>query len=198
MDSSPPGSPIHGISQARMLEWVAISFSKGSSQTRDWNCVSCIADRFFAAEPPGKPFWMYDTALLTTEATLYSRALELIRLALLKISAVTPHFLLPPVPPFYSLVLWIWISLFFNLCIFNWKIVALKYCVGFWFTLYKWILQYLPFCDWLISLSRDFSGSSDGKASAYNAGDLGRSSGEGNGNPLQYSCLENPMDGGAW
>jgi len=45
---------------------------------------------------------------------------------------------------------------------------------------------------------------SDGKASAYSAGDLGsisgsgRSSGEGNGNPLQYSCLENPMDGGAW
>ena len=40
--------------------------------------------------------------------------------------------------------------------------------------------------------------------SAYNVGDpgsipgLGRSSGEGNGNPLQYSCLENPMDGGAW
>ena len=46
-------------------------------------------------------------------------------------------------------------------------------------------------------------GGSDGKASAYNVGDpgsipgLGRSSGEGNGNPLQYSCLENPMDGGA-
>ena len=45
---------------------------------------------------------------------------------------------------------------------------------------------------------------SDSKASAYNAGDLGlipgwgRSSGEGNGNPLQYSCLENPMDRGAW
>ena len=49
-----------------------------------------------------------------------------------------------------------------------------------------------------------FSGGSDSEASAYNAGDpglipgLGRSSGEGNGNPLQYSCLENPMDGGAW
>ena len=49
-----------------------------------------------------------------------------------------------------------------------------------------------------------FPGGSDGKASAYNAGDLGsipglgRSPGEGNGNPLQYSCLENPMDGGAW
>ena len=49
-----------------------------------------------------------------------------------------------------------------------------------------------------------FPGSSDGKASAYNAGDLGsipgsgRSLGEGNGNPLQYSCRENPMDGGTW
>ena len=48
-----------------------------------------------------------------------------------------------------------------------------------------------------------FPGGSDGKASAYNAGDLGsipglrRSLGEGNGNPLQYSCLEKPMDGGA-
>ena len=45
---------------------------------------------------------------------------------------------------------------------------------------------------------------SDGKASAYNSGDpgsiprLGRSPGEGNGNPLQYSCQENPMDGEAW
>ena len=46
--------------------------------------------------------------------------------------------------------------------------------------------------------------SSDGKASGYNAGDLGsipewgRSPGEGNGNPLQYYCLENPRDRGAW
>ena len=49
-----------------------------------------------------------------------------------------------------------------------------------------------------------FPGGSEGKASAYNAGDLGsipgsgRSAGEGNGNPLQYSCLENPMDREAW
>ena len=49
-----------------------------------------------------------------------------------------------------------------------------------------------------------FTGGSEVKASASNAGDLGsipgsgRSPGEGNGNPLQYSCLENPMDGGAW
>ena len=49
-----------------------------------------------------------------------------------------------------------------------------------------------------------FPGGSDGKESACNAGDpglipgLGRSPGEGNGNPLQYSCLENSMDRGAW
>ena len=53
-------------------------------------------------------------------------------------------------------------------------------------------------------LPMDFPGGSDGKAFAYNAGDLGsipglgRSPGEGNGNPFQYSRLENPMDGGAW
>ncbi|MDK6450581.1 hypothetical protein, partial [Aerococcus urinae] len=49
-----------------------------------------------------------------------------------------------------------------------------------------------------------FPGGSEGEASACNVGDLGlipgsgRSPGEGNGHPLQYSCLENPMDGGAW
>ena len=60
-------------------------------------------------------------------------------------------------------------------------------------------------CIQLISLfDQDFPGGSDGKASACNAGDpgsvpgLGRTPGEGNGNPLQYSCLENPMDKGAW
>ena len=56
----------------------------------------------------------------------------------------------------------------------------------------------------LISSIFYFPGGSDSKVSAYNVGDLGsipgseRSSGEGNGNPLEYSCLENPMNGGAW
>ena len=50
----------------------------------------------------------------------------------------------------------------------------------------------------------DFPGGSEGTASVYNVGDpgsspgSGRSPGEGNGNPLQYYCLENPIDGGAW
>ena len=44
---SPPGSSIYGISQARILEWVAIPFSRGSSSPRDQTCASCIAGRFF-------------------------------------------------------------------------------------------------------------------------------------------------------
>ena len=43
MDCSPTGSSIHGISQARILEWVAIPFSRGSSQPRDWTHVSCVS-----------------------------------------------------------------------------------------------------------------------------------------------------------
>ena len=65
------------------------------------------------------------------------------------------------------------------------------------------IIQMGPKCD-DIYLKRGIPGGSEGKASACNAGDLGlipglgRSPGEGNGNPLQYSCLENPMDREAW
>ena len=57
-DCSPPGSSVHGILQARVLEWVAMASSRGSSWLRDqtWvSCVSCIAGRFLTAESPGKP-----------------------------------------------------------------------------------------------------------------------------------------------
>ena len=47
MDCSPPGSSVHGILQAKILEWVAIPFSRGSSWPRDQTWVSCIACRFF-------------------------------------------------------------------------------------------------------------------------------------------------------
>ena len=47
MDCSPPGSSVHGILQRRILEWVAIFFSRGSSQSRDWTWVSCTAGGFF-------------------------------------------------------------------------------------------------------------------------------------------------------
>ena len=45
MDCSPPGFSVHGISQARILEWIAISFSRGSSWPRDHTCISCIGRR---------------------------------------------------------------------------------------------------------------------------------------------------------
>ena len=47
MDCSPPGSSLHGILQARVLEWVAISFSRGSSRLRDRTRISCAAGRRF-------------------------------------------------------------------------------------------------------------------------------------------------------
>ena len=56
MDYSLPGSSVHGIFQARVLEWIAISFSRGSSWPRDRTQVSCVAGRdALPSEPPGKP-----------------------------------------------------------------------------------------------------------------------------------------------
>ena len=48
MDCSPPGFSVHGISQARILEWVVIPFFRGSSWSRDRTWVSCIVGRFFS------------------------------------------------------------------------------------------------------------------------------------------------------
>ena len=61
LDCSPSGSSVHGILQVRILEWVAMPFSRGSSQPRDGTClfcVSCIAGRFFTTEPLEKPLFI--------------------------------------------------------------------------------------------------------------------------------------------
>ena len=55
VDCSPPGSSVHEISQAWILEWFAVPSSRGSSRLRDWTCISCIVGGFFTMEPPGKP-----------------------------------------------------------------------------------------------------------------------------------------------
>ena len=58
MDCSQPGSSAQGILQGRILEWVAMPSSRGSSRPRDQthiSCCPCIAGRFFITEPPGKP-----------------------------------------------------------------------------------------------------------------------------------------------
>ena len=60
MDWGLLGSSVHRISQVKILEWVAISFSRGSSQPRDWNCI----ERFFITEPPGKPQYSPERLML--------------------------------------------------------------------------------------------------------------------------------------
>ena len=58
-DCSLPGSSVHGISQARILEWVAISFAGGSSQPKDGTWVSCIAGSLYQMSYPGKSLLSY-------------------------------------------------------------------------------------------------------------------------------------------
>ena len=74
MDCSLPGSSVHGILQARILEWIAVSFW-GSSRTRDWTWVSSIAGRFFTTEPPGKP-WLVILILHNFRTCMFSPLLE--------------------------------------------------------------------------------------------------------------------------
>ena len=126
MDCSPPGFSVHGILQARILEWEAIPFSRGSSWPRDRpGSLSCSQIHYHLSHN--------------------CQSLKVV----------------------------------------NQKVV----------------IDIIYICE---VPTRDFPGGSDGKASVYNAGDLGsipgsgRFPGEGNGNPLQYPCLENLMVGGAW
>ena len=67
MDCSPPGSSVHGLLQARILEWVVMSCSRGSFPPRDQahiSCNSCITG--FTTEPMGKPVFLYFIELLTS------------------------------------------------------------------------------------------------------------------------------------
>ena len=82
------------------------------------------------------------------------------------------------------------------------NVFAAGISLNYFYLDFLWVVRKLPFDNpYTVDY---FPGGSDGKASACNAGDLGsipglgRSPGEGNGNPLQYSCLENHMGRGAW
>ena len=63
MNYSSPGSSVHGICQAGILEWVAASFSQGPSWPRDGTWVFCTAGGFFTSEPSGKPNNVYYMSL---------------------------------------------------------------------------------------------------------------------------------------
>ena len=54
MHCSSPVSSVHGIFQTRILEWIAMPSSRGSSWPRNQTCISCITGRFFTTEPPGQ------------------------------------------------------------------------------------------------------------------------------------------------
>ena len=64
MDCSPPGSSVHGILQARILEWVAIPFSRGSSWHRGQTCVSYVGRQILYHWANGKPFRVHSRCLL--------------------------------------------------------------------------------------------------------------------------------------
>ena len=134
MDCILPGSSVHGISQARILEWVASSFSRGSSWCRDQTWVSPIAGRFFTlwtsrdgAYPdysiliiPAKIFlallnWQADPSLphqTTKEALQYSF--------------------------FFFFLMFHYFIFFIPFIFISWRLITLQYCSGFCHTL-TWI-----------------------------------------------------------
>ena len=79
MDYSPPSSNVHGISQAKILEWFAISFSRGSSCIRDWTCISCLCRQILYCWAIGvthiflknRQIGERDTIFLTEDQILY-------------------------------------------------------------------------------------------------------------------------------
>ena len=80
MDCGPPDSSVRGILQARILEWVAVPFSRGSSQPRDWTQVSHIADSLLS-EPPRKPLrYNQFSSVAVVSSSLWPHGLQHIRL----------------------------------------------------------------------------------------------------------------------
>ena len=69
MECSPSGSSVHGILQARILEWAAIPFSRGSPDPGMEPATPSLAGRFFITEPPGKPTIPYMEALISKEVS---------------------------------------------------------------------------------------------------------------------------------
>ena len=70
----PTGSSVHGISQARILEWEAISFSRGSSRPRDGtdiSRVSCAARGLFTTEPPGLPILYFSVLAKCNKTSIW-------------------------------------------------------------------------------------------------------------------------------
>ena len=170
MDWSPPGSSVHGILQAKILEWVAIPFSRGSSWSRYQNCVFCIACWQTDSLPlshPGSPLDRLEQWAKYIDRYRYGYG---------------------------------WASLVAQL---------VKHLPAMQETLVQFLGQeYIIYNPWRRDILPTpvflgFPGGSVSKESNCNTGNLGsapglgRSPWRGHGNPLQYSCLQNPHGQGS-
>ena len=73
MDCSPPGCFVHGILQARILEWVAMPSCRGSSWPRDQTHISCIAGTFLTTVPPGKPLIIFVSTFISYSESSWNK-----------------------------------------------------------------------------------------------------------------------------
>ena len=169
---------VHGILQARILKWVAFPFSRGSSRPGDWTQVSPIAGRFFTSWATRSP------RILECVVSAFSRGSSQPR-NLAGVSCIAGGFFI------------------------NWAIRGANPRLSLLTS--PTLSGGVSFEAWLcLGFRYIYSpqlGGAGGKEPACSAGDTRdagpipgstRSSAEGDDNPLQYSCLENPMDRGAW
>ena len=149
IDCTPPGSSVHGILQARLLEWVAMPSSRGSFRPRDRTCVSCSLCTRQAGTlplvPPGKPNACYNLSIICISSHTQERVKE-------SKSQVRDNVRLNS---------------------------TLKYLCSF--AGGAGVKE--PVCQC--------------RRHETQVRSLGQEAPEGHGNPLQYSCLENPKDRGA-
>ena len=145
-DCSLLGSSVHGNLQARILEWLAIPFSRGSSWLRDWTRVSCIAGRFFTVWATREAQLLLGQQYMECNVFAVAAQRKWLGAKLYK----------------GRKQLW-WCQIHTNICKVS-EIMTKRVNIT------EAINRYLISCCM----------------------------GEGNGTPLQYSCLENPMDGAAW
>ena len=197
MDCNLPGSSIHGILQARILGWVAICFSRGSSWSRGWTWIPCIMGRLFMA---------WATRQSTLGKVKNSRKGVTVW-SVVKHCGDQPDWIEGPLNVAGNRDTSSYSSLKSISSITSLVIPSCFLQMELSKHLYKPL--WVP-CIWYMSggshciICEDFLGGSDSKESSCNAGDSGlipglrRSPGEGNSNPLQYSCLENPMDREVW
>ena len=194
MGYSLPGSSVHGTSQASILEWVSISFSRGSSWLRDLTCMSCAGRQIL---------YHWDTREAQVLETCLGKSLAY-RSVVLNFLEINSYEL-------------------YYICTHICKGVFLTFYSSFRDTSsprkhrahwshrndniqgeYVEGDERRTQAGELSDISLGFPGGAEVKASACSVGDLGsipgsgRSPGEGNGNPLQYSCLGNPKDRGVW